>query len=62
MCGVGMLIFQLFVYPFVLKRMGPKQSQRWICCMMIPVCLSYPLLSTLHDDGKVLLTASLVLL
>ena len=57
-----MVIFELCVYPFVVKRIGPTRSQRWACCIVTPVVLSYPLLSVLHDDGRALLATSLLLL
>ncbi|CAM9131751.1 unnamed protein product, partial [Laminaria digitata] len=61
-CGGGMLIFQLFVYPRVVERIGATRSQRWSCCVTIPVYLSYPLLSMLHDSGEMLVAASVVVL
>ena len=57
-----MLVFELLVYPFVAKRIGPTKSQRWACCIATPVSLSYPFLSMLHDNRRVLLATSLVLL
>lgn len=57
-----MLIFQLFVYPRVVERIGATRSQRWSCCVTIPVYLSYPLLSMLHDSGEMLVAASVVVL
>ena len=55
-----MLIFQLLVYPRIVKRIGPTKSQRWACSVVIPVFLAYPFLSQLH--GRVLMAASLALL
>lgn len=58
-----MLVFQLFVYPRVVERIGPTLSQRWSCFVTIPVYLSYPpLLSMLHDSGEVLVIASVAVL
>lgn len=57
-----MLIFQLLIYPRIVKRIGAKTSQRWACCIGIPVFLTYPFLSRLHDSERTLLAASLVLL
>lgn len=57
-----MLIFQLLMYPWIVKRIGAKKSQRCACCVAIPVFLAYPFLSRLHDSEGALLTASLVLL
>lgn len=57
-----MLIFQLLIYPRIVKRIGAKTSQRWACCIGVPVFLAYPFLSRLHDSERTLLAASLVLL
>ena len=57
-----MLIFQLLIYPRIVKRVGATKSQRWACCVAIPVFLAYPFLSWLRDSGATLLAASLVLL
>lgn len=57
-----MLVFEVGIYPFVAKQIGQRRSQRWACCIVTPVVLSYPFLSALHGDEKALLAASLVLL
>ena len=57
-----MLVFQLLIYPRIVKRIGARTSQRWACCVSIPVFLAYPLLSRLHNSGAALWAASLVLL
>ncbi|CAN0501475.1 unnamed protein product, partial [Scytosiphon promiscuus] len=61
-CGGSILIFQLFIYPRIVKRVAARKLQRLACCVAIPVLLSYPFLSRLHDSGTALMAASLVLL
>lgn len=61
-CGGGMLIFQLLVYPRIVTRISPTRSQRCACLVAIPVFFAYPFLSQLHDSGSVRMAASLVLL
>lgn len=55
-------MFQLLIYPRILKRVGARKSQRWACCVAIPTLLAYPFLRRLHDSEAALLAASLVLL
>eukprot|EP00752_Nemacystus_decipiens_P011400 g10125.t2 len=59
LCGVGMLVFQLLVYPSLSKRMGVTVTQRSGCLLSIPVYLAFPLLSRLRDSGAVLVVASI---
>ncbi|CAN0520803.1 unnamed protein product, partial [Scytosiphon promiscuus] len=54
-CGGGILIFQLLIYPRILKRVGARKSQRWACCVATPALLAYPFLPQLHDSGAALL-------
>eukprot|EP00752_Nemacystus_decipiens_P011395 g10122.t1 len=61
-CGIGMLIFQLLVYPWLSKRMGVTRSQRYACLLSMPVFLAFPSLSLLRDSEAALVAASLVLL
>ncbi|CAN0512228.1 unnamed protein product, partial [Scytosiphon promiscuus] len=39
-----MLIFQLFLYPRIAKRISPTITQRCACCVAVPVFFAYPLL------------------
>ncbi len=57
-----MLIFQLLVYPRLSKRIGVTRLHRVACLVSVPVYLAFPLLSRLHDSGRVLVVASLFLL
>lgn len=57
-----MLVFQLLVYPWLSKRIGVTRSHRFACLISVPVYLAFPLLSRLHDSGRVLIVASLFLL
>eukprot|EP00903_Cladosiphon_okamuranus_P009002 g8611.t1 len=59
LCGFGMLVFQLLVYPSLSKRMGVTTTQRLACLLSIPVYLAFPLLSRLRDSGAVLVVASI---
>lgn len=61
-CGIGMLVFQLLVYPWLSKRIGVTRSQRYACLLSMPVFLAFPSLSLLRDSGAALVAASLVLL
>lgn len=61
-CGVGLVFFQLLVYPRIIKRIGTSTSQLWASCIAIPVYLAYPFLSLLGDTGDALMASSLVLL
>lgn len=61
-CGVGVLVFQLLVYPWLSKRIGVTRSQRWACLLSMPVFLAFPSLSLLRDSEAALVAASLVLL
>lgn len=60
LCGAGMLVFQLLVYPRVSKRMGVAMTQRLGCLLSIPVFLAFPLLSRLRDSGAALVVASII--
>lgn len=57
-----MLIFQVLIYPRIVKQIGARTSQRWACSVAIPVFLAYPFLPRLPDSKGVLMAASLVLL
>lgn len=61
-CGGGMLIFQMFVFPVLIDRLGVKRAQRWCLAFTIPVYLTVPLLSRLHGTRLPLFAASLALL
>ncbi|GAB4836178.1 hypothetical protein Ancab_001091 [Ancistrocladus abbreviatus] len=45
--GFGMLIFQLFVYPFVQKIYGPVILSQICCVLSIPLLQSYPFIAQL---------------
>ena len=57
-----MLVFQLFIYPRIVKEIGATRSQRWACFIAIPTFLAYPFLAQLHDSEGALLAASVALL
>ncbi|CAM9581917.1 unnamed protein product [Ectocarpus sp. 12 AP-2014] len=59
--GVGMLAFQLVVYPWLSKRIGVTKSQRWACLLAIPVYAFFPFLSRLRGSGVLLVVGSIVL-
>ncbi|CAM9564568.1 unnamed protein product [Ectocarpus sp. 6 AP-2014] len=59
--GVGMLAFQLVVYPWLSKRIGVTRSQRWACFLAIPVYALFPFLSRLRGSGVLLVVGSIVL-
>ncbi|CAN0142038.1 unnamed protein product [Ascophyllum nodosum] len=60
--GLAVLVFQLVVYPRMIKVMGMQCSQRIGSLVGVPVFLAIPLLSLLHDAGWVLVAANLVVL
>lgn len=60
MCGVGMLTFQLLVYPRLSKRIGITKSQRWACLLGIPVYAGFPFISSLRDSRFSLIVASVL--
>ncbi|CAB1117719.1 unnamed protein product [Ectocarpus sp. CCAP 1310/34] len=59
--GVGMLTFQLVVYPWLSKRIGVTGSQRWACFLAILVYAVFPFLSRLRGSGVLLVVGSIVL-
>lgn len=60
MCGVGMLAFQVLLYPRMSKWMGVTKTQRTACLLAIPVYLTVPLLSHLRDSEVPLIVASVI--
>ncbi|CAN0223141.1 unnamed protein product [Pylaiella littoralis] len=60
MCGVGMLTFQLLVYPRLSKRIGVTKSQRWACILGIPVYACFPFISRLRESRLPLIGASVL--
>lgn len=61
-CGGGIFVAQLLIYPRIVVQIGPRRTQRWLCCVAIPVYLAYPLLSQIRDSGGVLMTVSVIML
>ncbi|CAN0113599.1 unnamed protein product [Ectocarpus sp. 12 AP-2014] len=62
LCGGGMLVYQLFFFPRLIKRVGTKRAQRAVAIVAVSNYLAFPLLSRLHDSGPLLVASSLVLL
>lgn len=60
--GVGILVFEMFVRPVVIKRIGIQSSQRWTSAILVLVVLIFPCLSTLRDERLPLIAISLLLM
>ncbi|CAM8968314.1 unnamed protein product [Rhodiola kirilowii] len=48
MTGIGLLLFQLFLYPFVERIFGPLQVSRIGAFLSILLLSTYPIIATLH--------------
>lgn len=57
-----MLVYQLFLFPQLIKRVGTKRAQRAAAIVAVSNYLVFPLLSRIHDSGPSLVASSLVLL
>lgn len=57
-----MLVYQLFLFPRLIKRVGAKRAQRAAAIVAVSNYLAFPLLSRIHDSGPLLVASSLVLL
>lgn len=62
--GVLMVVFQLFIYPIILKRAGVVHTQRWASLVVLPLYPSIPMLSNLigHERTLVVATTSMYFL
>lgn len=60
LCGIGMLAFQLLIYPWLSKRIGVTRSQRWACLLSIPVFVCFPFLSRLRGSEVLLVVGSVL--
>lgn len=60
--GLTMLLFQLVIYPRLVKAMGIQGSQRWSSFVSVPLLMAMPLLSLLHNERSKLVAANLLML
>uniref|UniRef100_A0A1J3G6U7 Protein ZINC INDUCED FACILITATOR 1 n=2 Tax=Noccaea caerulescens TaxID=107243 RepID=A0A1J3G6U7_NOCCA len=53
--GLGLFSFQVFVYPFAEKLLGPVLVTRFAGALMIPIQMSYPFIANLSGLGQSLM-------
>uniref|UniRef100_A0A7N0VE42 Uncharacterized protein n=1 Tax=Kalanchoe fedtschenkoi TaxID=63787 RepID=A0A7N0VE42_KALFE len=51
MTGIGLLLFQLFFYPYVERILGPLHVSRIGAFLSILLLATYPLIATLNETG-----------
>lgn len=62
MVGVMMLVFQLFIYPIILRRVPIQSIQRWATLVAVPLYMAVPQLVQLQGRQNALVMATTVLI
>lgn len=57
-----MMIFQMFVYPAINRRMGVQRTQRWSSVLSIPLNFVVPFLSHFRGHDTTLVVVSTLLI
>lgn len=61
MVGVLMIVFQICIYPNILKRVGVKKMQRFVSLTPLLLYPTVPMLSNLRDHKGGLVVAAMIL-